>query len=234
MLDDEDEELELSPDFASSGRSRSNAMISSRLIELLTSLLLMALLTADEPLDVAESSRLLLPMDANRADADDTAADSEEESAADPPIPAEEVVGGDEPVVEVALPSVEDCCLRFRYSVMESFRFGVIGALAGPGPLVAEDASVPGETATSAGLSRGSELAVLVNIFGYAPTGGIPPVGVVPVGVMLPPTMDVAAVLPRVDSDSVVPRRSDDLTLPTPPPTNGDVSEPSVEKLVGR
>lgn len=230
MLDDEDEELELSPDFASSGRSRSSAMMSSRLIELLTSLLLMALLTADGLLlDVAESSRLLLPP------MDDTAADSEEEGVADPPAPGEEVVVGVELVVEDALPSVEDCCLRFRYSVMESLRFGVIGALAGLVPVVAEDASAPVEAATSAGLSRGSELAVLVNIFGYAPPmAGIPPVGDGPVGVILPPTMHAEAVLPRVDRDSVVPSRSDDFTLPTVPPANGDVRDPRVEKLVGR
>lgn len=43
---------------------------------------------------------------------------------------------------------------------------------------------------------------------------------------------DVAAVLPRVDNDSVAPSRSDDLTAP--PPTKGDVREPRVEKLVGR
>lgn len=203
-------------------------------MELLTSLLLIALLTVDELPDV-ESSRLLPALHASSANPEDTAADSEEESVAELPMPvAEVVVIGVEPVDEEALPSVEDCCLRLRYSVMESLRFGVIGALAGPVPLVEEDASVPVEAATSAGLSRGSELAVLVNIFGYVPTAGNPPVGVVPVGVMLPPTMDAEAALPSVDSDSVVPSSSDDLTLPTVPPTNEDVRDPRVEKLEGR
>lgn len=162
---DDDEELELSPDFASSGRSRSSAIISSRLIELLTSLLLIALLTADvpPPPPPAVESSLLLPFDASRvADADDTTAEGD--SVDEAPIPVV-VVEGVELVVEVALPSVEDCCLRLRYSVMESLRFGVIGALAGLAA-VATVASVPDDAATSAGLSRGSELAVLVNIFG--------------------------------------------------------------------
>lgn len=53
-----------------------------------------------------------------------------------------------------------------------------------------------------------------------------------PVGVRFPATIDVAAALPRVDNDSGAPSRSDDLTLPLP--INGDVRDPSVEKLVER
>lgn len=163
MLDEEDEELELSPDLASSGRSRSSAIMSSRLIELLTSLLLIALLTEDVPPPAVADSSRLLPLDANRADdMDDTTAEGD--SVADAPIPVLVVVGV-ELVVEEALPSVEDCCLRLRYSVMESLRFGVIGVVDGPAPVV-DAVSVPDDAATRAGLSRGSELAVLVYIFG--------------------------------------------------------------------
>lgn len=214
-------------------------MLSSRLIELLTSLLLMVLLTDDAAARSAASSScsLLLAFDAAiRAAAEGTGAsvDSIELLLVEPM--AVEAVGVAVPgVVDVALPSVEVCCLRLRYSVMESLRFGVIGALAALAP-AGDDASAAVVAATSAGLSRGSELAVLVKIFGYAPTAGDPPVGVVPVPGVTPaaPTIDGGAVvLPRVDNDSVPePSRRDDFT--PPPPTSGEVSDPRVEKLVGR
>lgn len=54
--------------------------------------------------------------------------------------------------VVVVLLLLHDCILRWRYSLIESLRFGVMGAT--------------GSGVVSAGFSRGSELAVLVKIFG--------------------------------------------------------------------
>lgn len=47
---------------------------------------------------------------------------------------------------------LHDCIFRWRYSLIESLRFGVMGAT--------------GSGVVRAGFSRGSELAVLVKIFG--------------------------------------------------------------------
>lgn len=47
---------------------------------------------------------------------------------------------------------LHDCIFRLRYSLIESLRFGVMGAT--------------GSGVVRAGFSRGSELAVLVKIFG--------------------------------------------------------------------
>lgn len=57
-----------------------------------------------------------------------------------------------DPVDGVVVLLLHDCIFRWRYSLIESLRFGVMGAT--------------GSGVVRAGLSRGSELAVLVKIFG--------------------------------------------------------------------
>lgn len=114
-----------SPDLLSSS---SSSRLSSLLMELLTSLLPRLLLMTLLP---ALPSRLLLPLD----DVDEAAEF------------VEVVTASEEDNV------VDDCIFRCRYSFMESFRFGVIGAA--------------GSGVVRAGFNRGSELAVFVKIFGY-------------------------------------------------------------------
>lgn len=148
----------------------------------------------------------------------------------------------------------DDCCLRFLYSVMESLRFGVANTPpAPPAPPAPPSAAAVGgvDDATSAGLSRGSELAVLVKIFGYVPRVAAPVGPPTPGDVTLSPPMPgagtpvilapvaVPTVPPRVDNDSVtLPARSSEDFAPAPtappPPIGVVVREPSVEKLVGR
>lgn len=62
------------------------------------------------------------------------------------------VVVAAHPVDGVLVELLHDCILRWRYSLIESLRFGVIGAI--------------GSGVVRAGFNRGSELAVLVKIFG--------------------------------------------------------------------
>lgn len=57
-----------------------------------------------------------------------------------------------DPVDGVVVVLLHDCIFRWRYSLIESLRFGVMGAT--------------GSGVVRAGFSRGSELAVLVKIFG--------------------------------------------------------------------
>lgn len=57
-----------------------------------------------------------------------------------------------DPVDGVVVLLLHDCIFRWRYSLIESLRFGVMGAT--------------GSGVVRAGFSRGSELAVLVKIFG--------------------------------------------------------------------
>lgn len=57
-----------------------------------------------------------------------------------------------DPVDGVVVLLLHDCIFRWRYSLIESLRFGVMGAT--------------GSGVVRAGFSRGSELAVFVKIFG--------------------------------------------------------------------
>lgn len=106
--------------------SSSSSKLSSLLMELLTSLLPKLLLTLLLP----GLLLLLLVTD----DGSDVAH----------PVPVDGVV--------VVLLLLHDCIFRWRYSLIESLRFGVMGAT--------------GSGVVNAGFSRGSELAVLVKIFG--------------------------------------------------------------------
>lgn len=64
----------------------------------------------------------------------------------------EVVAAHPDPVDGVVVLLLHDCIFRWRYSLIESLRFGVMGAT--------------GSGVVRAGFSRGSELAVLVKIFG--------------------------------------------------------------------
>lgn len=107
------------------------------------------------------------------------------------------MVASDAEVDDVA----HDCILRCRYSLIESFLLGVMGAA--------------GSGVVRAGFSRGSWLAVLVNIFGYD----------VPV---LPSVDRLSATLVDVEESRYVlpPSRSVVRSVPR--------EEESVEKLDGR
>lgn len=114
--------------------SSSSSKLSSLLMELLTSLLPKLLLTLPLP----GLLLLLLVTDDDSLDVVVTAAAAD--AHPDP-------VDG---VVVVLL--LHDCIFRWRYSLIESLRFGVMGAA--------------GSGVVRAGFSRGSEMAVLVKIFG--------------------------------------------------------------------
>lgn len=111
--------------------SSSNSRLSSLLMELLTSLLPRLLLTLPHP------GLLLLLLLVEELQLAATVDD----------------VHVSDPVDGVALVLLlHDAIFRWRYSLIESLRLGVIGAT--------------GSGVVNAGFSRGSELAVLVKIFG--------------------------------------------------------------------
>lgn len=126
----------LSPTSSFPPNSNSSSKLSSLLMELLTSLLPKLLLTLPLP------GLLLLLLVTDDGSLDDVV-DAAAAAAAD---------AHPDPVDGVVVVLLHDCILRWRYSLIESFRFGVMGAT--------------GSGVVSAGFSRGSELAVLVKIFG--------------------------------------------------------------------
>lgn len=122
----------LSPTSSFPPNSNSSSKLNSLLMELLTSLLPKLLLTLPLP---GLLLLLLVTDDGSLDDVVDAAADAHPD-----------------PVDGVVVVLLHDCILRWRYSLIESLRFGVMGAT--------------GSGVVSAGFSRGSELAVLVKIFG--------------------------------------------------------------------
>uniref|UniRef100_A0A2M4B289 Putative secreted protein n=1 Tax=Anopheles triannulatus TaxID=58253 RepID=A0A2M4B289_9DIPT len=167
----------------------SSSSSSSRLIELLTSLLLIVLLTADDPpppppVAVIDDPTVVLPPPIVASSLTSRFV-TDVPSSRDDTIELmaiEEADGGLMVVVDIALLALTElrdvglpsalvlvvCSFRLRYSVSESLRFGVAAAAAAaadvPGTPGADSVLLPADN--SAGLRRGSELAVLVNIFG--------------------------------------------------------------------
>lgn len=125
----------LSPTSSFPPNSNSSSKLNSLLMELLTSLLPKLLLTLPLP------GLLLLLLVTDDGSLDDVVVDAAAAADAHP-----------DPVDGVVVVLLHDCILRWRYSLIESLRFGVMGAT--------------GSGVVRAGFSRGSELAVLVKIFG--------------------------------------------------------------------
>lgn len=176
-----------SPDGLSTSSCSSSSSSNSRLMELLTSLLLIVLLTADDPppappppTTAFDAPTAVLPPSVVGSCSLPGRFVSNVPSSRDDTIELmvmEEAERGLVVMVDIALPLTElmdvglesvlvlVCSFRLRYSVSESLRFGVAAAAAdAPGAPGADSVLLPADN--RAGLSRGSELAVFVKIFG--------------------------------------------------------------------